>query len=147
MQFYKRHQRKNDEFTFVAYVGSQADKFHDAIAGMNELLSNLPEATQTFENAKKSLLKDYETERITKDGILFSYLNNEKKGVNADLRKQIYDKATSINFADIKQLHQSSVANKAYAYCVVASEKSVKQEDLAKYGEVKKLSLTQLFGY
>ncbi|BFG70421.1 insulinase family protein [Sediminibacterium sp. KACHI17] len=139
--------KKEDDFSFVAYVGSQADKFHEAIAGMNELLNTLPEATQTFENAKKSLLKDYETERITKDGILFSYLNNEKKGISTDLRKQIYDKATGISFTDLKQLHQSGIANKAYAYCVVASEKSVKQEDLEKYGEVKKLSLTQLFGY
>lgn len=139
--------KKDDEFGFIAYVGCQADKFHQAIPAMNELLNDLPEADKTFDNAKKSLLKDFETERITKDNIIFNYLANKRKGVDHDLRKDIYTQASAMNFADIKKLHDAELSHKPYVYCVVASEKKVTMDDMKKYGEVKKLSLEELFGY
>jgi predicted Zn-dependent peptidase len=139
--------KKDDEFGFIAYVGCQADKFHQAIPAMNELLNDLPEADKTFDNAKKSLLKDFETERITKDNIIFNYLANKRKGVDHDLRKDIYTQASTMNFADIKKLHDAELSHKPYVYCVVASEKKVTMDDMKKYGEVKKLSLEELFGY
>ncbi len=139
--------KKTDPYGFMAYVGSQADKFHQAIGGMNELLNDLPQAEQTFENAKKSLVKDYETERITKDAIVFSYLASQRKGLNYDLRKDIYEQASKLSFTDLKNLHSAQLAHKNYTYCVVASEKKLTMDDLGKYGAVKKLSLEELFGY
>ncbi len=139
--------KKDDQFGFMSYVGCQADKFNDAVAGMNDLLNTLPEAAQNFDNAKKSLLKDYETERITKENIVSSYLANLKKGVDHDLRKDIYEQAASLQFNDIKGLHDADLSQKPYTYCIVASEKKLKEEDMKKIGDVKKLSLTELFGY
>ncbi|SJZ75499.1 M16 family metallopeptidase [Sediminibacterium ginsengisoli] len=139
--------KKEDKFAFIAYVGSQADKFHEAINGMNELINDLPEAEQTFENAKKSLLKDYETERITKDAIVFNYLAGKRKGVDHDIRKDIYTQASAITFNDLKKLHDTELSRKPYTYAVVASEKKVTMDDLKKYGAVKKVSLEELFGY
>lgn len=139
--------KKEDRFAFMSYVGCQADKFNEAVAGMNDLLNNLPEAAQNFDNAKKSLLKDYETERITKENIVSSYLANLKKGVDHDLRKDVYEQAASIQFSDIKGLHDTDLSQKPYTYCIVASEKKLKEEDMKKIGDVKKLSLAELFGY
>ncbi|SDX13927.1 Predicted Zn-dependent peptidase [Hydrobacter penzbergensis] len=139
--------KKEDQFAFMSYVGCQADKFNEAVAGMNDLLNNLPEAAQNFDNAKKSLLKDYETERITKENIVSSYLANLKKGVDHDLRKDVYEQAASIQFSDIKGLHDTDLSQKPYTYCIVASEKKLKEEDMKKIGDVKKLSLAELFGY
>jgi hypothetical protein len=48
---------------------------------------------------------------------------------------------------DIKQFHEKEVAGKAYTYCVVASDKKIKVDDLKKEGEVKVLSLEEIFGY
>jgi len=39
------------------------------------------------------------------------------------------------------------MSNKPYVYCIVAKEENLKQEDLAKLGEVKKVDLKELFGY
>ncbi|HWJ28095.1 MAG TPA: insulinase family protein, partial [Flavisolibacter sp.] len=68
-------QKKDDEFSVVAYVGSQSDKMNDAIKSMNELLNELPKTEQSFANARSSLMKNLETDRITQDGIITSYLN------------------------------------------------------------------------
>ncbi|MES2372457.1 MAG: insulinase family protein [Bacteroidota bacterium] len=139
--------KKEDDFSFIAYVGSQADKLDDAIAGMNELLNDMPETKQNFEDTRKGTLKDYETDRITKESIVFNYLSLQKKGIDHDLRKDIYEQMKQLKFDDIKQLHDNAVSHKPFTYCIVASEKKIKTDDLKKYGEVKKLSLEQLFGY
>ena len=52
-----------------------------------------------------------------------------------------------INFSDLKNFAKDNLSNKPYTYCIVASEKKIKTEDLQKYGELKKLSLEEVFGY
>jgi predicted Zn-dependent peptidase len=145
--FYSKPSRKEDPFSVVAYVGCQADKMNEAVKGMNELLNTLPQSDKAFATAKTSIKNDIETQRITKDGILFSYLAAQRKGVNYDIRKNQYQAINKMNFADIQKFHQQELANKPYTYCVVASEKKVADEDLKKMGEVKKLSLEEIFGY
>ena len=93
--------KKDKDYAMVAYVGSQADKMNEAVAGMNELLDELPKADANFVNARKSLMKDVETDRITKDAIITSYLNAARKGVNYDLRKVNYEKYSNITLNDL----------------------------------------------
>ncbi len=140
--------KKEDNFSFYAYVGSQADKLNEAVAGMNELLNDLPPASpEGFEDTRKGTLKDYETDRITKENIVFSYLDLKKKGIDHDYRKDIYEQMKKLSFADMKKLHDEEIAHKPYTYCILASEKKISVDDLKKYGEVKKISLEQIFGY
>lgn len=139
--------KKDDNYTLVAYVGSQADKLNEAVAGMNELLTDLPKTEKNFITSQQSLIKDLETERITKDNIIISYLEAERKGINYDLRKENYLQYSKLTLDDLYKFHQNQLAKKPYTYCVVASEKRINPDDLKKYGEVKKLTLEELFGY
>ena len=52
-----------------------------------------------------------------------------------------------MSFSDLKSFHDAYLKNKAYTYCVVASDKKVSDDDLKKYGEVVKPDLKQIFGY
>jgi predicted Zn-dependent peptidase len=139
--------KKDDPFYMLAYIGCQADKMNDALKGMNELLNNMPVSEKGFELAKTSLKKDLETARTTKDGIVFSYLADREKGVDHDLRKDEYAALDTLTMNDVKQFHQDQLANKAYTYCVMGSEKKISEDDLKKVGELKKLSLEDIFGY
>lgn len=139
--------KKEDTYSVVAYVGTQADKMNEAVAGMNELLDDLPKTDANFINARKSLMKDIETDRITKDAIITNYLNAVRKGVDRDLRKENYAQYSNLTLNDLYKFHQDVLAKKPYTYCVVASEKRINPDDLKKYGEVKKLTLQELFGY
>jgi predicted Zn-dependent peptidase len=139
--------KKDDKFYMVAYVGSQADKMDDAVKGMNELLNDMPKAEQNFENAKTSLKKNIETDRISQDGIINSYLSAQRKGLDHDIRQDAYTRYSSLQWNDIQKYHKEELANQPYTYCIVASDKRIKTEDLGKYGEVKVLSLDELFGY
>ena len=131
----------------IAYVGSQADKMNDAVAGMNELLNVLPQADKSFEASKYNALNALETSRVTKDDIIQSYFADQKLGIDHDSRIDEYNGLKPLTFADIKEFHTNNVANKPYNYCIVASEKKVKLEDMQKFGTVTKLTLEQIFGY
>lgn len=139
--------KKEDPFYIVAYIGSQADKMNEAIAGMNALLNDLPVSEQGFQLAITSQKKDIETERFTQDGIIFAYLAAKQKGLDYDDRKDEYEALDKMTIADVKAFHQQQIAGKAYTYAVVASDKKIKMDDLKKVGDVKTLSLEEIFGY
>ncbi len=139
--------KQEDTYSILAFVGTQADKSKDAIKGMNELLNDLPNSEKGFQTAKISMKNDIETERVVEDGIIFSYLAALKKGLKHDIRKDVYEKVNTLTFQDIKKLHQEEMANKAYTYCIVASEENINEEELKEIGQVTKLSLEELFGY
>ena len=139
--------KKDDRNYFVAYVGTQADKLNESVKSMNELLNDMPESEKGLTYAKENIRKSLETERITQDDILFSYLSAKRKGLDYDERKNIYEDVSKLSFADIKKFHDDELKDKPYTYCIVASEKKVSDEDLKKYGELIKPTLKQIFGY
>jgi len=147
MAMFVTPEKKEDTYFTVAYVGSQADKFNDAVVAMNELLNDIPEIASNIEFAKSGIKKDIETQRITQDGIIFNYLDAEQKGLTEDLRIKKYAAVDNIGYKDLKDFHSRNIAGKPYTYAVVASENKIKMEDLEKLGAVKKLSLEEIFGY
>ena len=145
--FYAKPDKKEDPFYTLAYVGSQADKFNESVVAMNELLNELPDVQENIKNARAGIKKDIETERITQDAIIFNYLAAQRKGLNEDIRKKTYVAVDKIGYKELKQFHTEYIANKPYTYAIVASEKKLSEDDMKKFGEVKKLSLEEIFGY
>ena len=145
--YYVQPQKKDQDYYMLGYVGSQADKFNDATVAMNELLTKMPELSKNLDLAKNQVKKDIQTERITQDAIIYNYLNAKNLGLTDDIRKQIYAKVDAVSMADIKDFHQTHFSGKPYTYAIVASEKRISQDDMKKLGEVKKLTLEEIFGY
>ncbi len=144
---YAAPDKKENKFVSVAYVGSQADKMNEAINAMNELLNNLPRTDEALESSKESIRHDIASQRITKDGIIFSYLSNKKMGLNTDFRKTVYETVGKLTFDDIQKFHDKNIAGKPYTYCIVASKDKVSVDDLKKIGTLQELSLEDIFGY
>lgn len=145
--FYAKPDKKEDPFYTLAYVGSQADKFNESVVAMNELLNELPEVEGNIKNARAGIKKDIETERITQDAIIFNYLTAQRKGLDEDIRKKTYTAVDKIGYKELKAFHNEHIANKPYTYAIVASEKKLSMDEMKKFGEVKKLSLEEIFGY
>ena len=145
--YYIAPQKKDQQYYMLGYVGSQADKFKDATVAMNDLLNNLPEVSTNLDLAKNGVKKDIQTERITQDNIIFSYLANKQLGQTEDVRKKLYTSVDKVTMQDLKAFHKTYLSGKPYTYAIVASEKKVSLDDMKKLGEVKKISLDELFGY
>ena len=140
-------EKKEDPYYISAYVGCQADKFSESIKAMNELLNDLPSVENNMLAARSGLKKDIETERITKDDIIYNFIAAERKGLNEDIRKSIYENADRLTYSDLKKFHDDNMAVKPFTYCIVASEKKLNADEVQKCGPVRKLSLTEIFGY
>jgi predicted Zn-dependent peptidase len=144
---YETPAKKEDPFFILAYIGCQADKLNEAIDGMNALLNDLPVSEKGFELALTGEKKDIETERYTGDEIVFAYLGDREKGLDYDQRKEEYGELDSLTMEDVRSFHQREISGKAYTYCVVASQKRIRMDDLKKRGDVKVLTLEEIFGY
>jgi hypothetical protein len=93
------------------------------------------------------MLKNYQTERITQDAIAFNYLAAQEKGLNYDERSKIFEALGKLGLEDLKKFQEANIANKPVTYCIVGSDTKIKVDELSKYGEVKKLTLEDVFGY
>ncbi|KGE12358.1 M16 family metallopeptidase [Sphingobacterium deserti] len=145
--FFGQPQKKENHYVVGAYIGTQSDKFKEAIDGMNELLNVLPESPLALETAKVSLLKSLASERITNAGILNSYLASKRLGNTSDIRKAVYEEAPKLQYADLEAFHQREFSNKPYVYCIVGDKESLPDQELEKIGKLKKPSLKEIFGY
>ena len=144
---YVTPKKKDDHYFVTAYIGSQSDKFPEATNAMNELLTDLPQLPENLSLAKTQTRKDIENERIMQDDIIFDYLAARDLGRNTDIRREIYQKAGTIDFHQLNEFYKKNISGKPYIYSVVASEKNLKDADLKKLGDYKKLNLKEIFGY
>lgn len=131
----------------MAYIGTQSDKLPEAMAGMVDLLNNMPESDNLFASAKKATEEQIRTERITKSNILFNYMNAKKLGNNHDIRKDIYDALPTLTFENIKSFQQTRIKNKKYNIMVLGSKSNLDLKTLENYGEITYLTLSDIFGY
>jgi predicted Zn-dependent peptidase len=140
-------QKKNEPFFTMAYVGCQADKMKESIAAMQHLLTELPESAKLLEQSKGAIKNSIATTRISKTGLFFNYINNTKKGINYDIRKNIYDQVGNLSFNDINSFFKNNISNKSYTLNVFGNKEKVNWDLMKNYGEVNTLSLEELFGY
>lgn len=140
-------QRSDRSHYNIAYIGTQADKLPEAIAGLYELLVNLPSSEITFNSAKENLRQKLNTERITRGGILNSYLAAQKLGLDHDIRKDVYEKFSSISIDDIQKFQSENVKDSKYTILVLGDKNKLDIKTLEKYGNVKYLTLEEVFGY
>ncbi|HNV30739.1 MAG TPA: insulinase family protein, partial [Cyclobacteriaceae bacterium] len=132
---------------FYGYVGTQADKQVEAMKGLSALIRNFPRTESGFEVAKSGIMNRIESARITKTGILFNYLDAQRKGIDHDVRKDVYEQAQQLTLDDIQKFHEQYLSGAKYNVVVLGKEGKLNLKDLQKYGKVKELTLDELFGY
>jgi predicted Zn-dependent peptidase len=145
--FYQQPNKKQDPYYIIAYVGTQADKLNEAMGAMNDLLQNMPVSDNKFESAKAALINQIETERVIKEGIIFTIAGSEKLGLYSDGRKVVYDKVVPMKFEDLNRFYTANYKGKTFTYAIMGSKEKINMTDLKKYGEVKEVTLEELFGY
>lgn len=145
--YYGQPEKKQEHEMMSAYIGTQSDKFKDAVSGMNELLNQLPESKIGVESVRENILKSLASERITGARILSSYLKAQRSGLSEDPRKAIFEKIPTLTYNDLKVFHTDKISNKPYIYCIVGDQSDLKESDISSLGEIKKVSLSEIFGY
>ena len=137
----------DDSKYFYSYIGTQADKLPEAMAGMLDLINNMPESQGSLNASRSGILSQIQTERITKAGILFDYQSAQKLGLDYDIRKDIYSEVRNLSMDDVKTFHNKYIKDSKYTILVLGDREKLDIDALSKYGTVEYLTLEDVFGY
>ena len=144
---YRTPNKKDDHHYAMSYIGTQADKLEEAMEGMNDLLDNMPQAETNMNNAKEAILKKIRTERITKLNVLNQYEKAKKMGINYDIRKDLYEQVETFDMNALLDFHNNHMNNNTRVVLVLGSKEDLNLNVLKQYGEIRHLSLEDVFGY
>ena len=138
--------KENDNIVY-AYIGTQANKLPQAVDAMLELLNDMPEAEEQFNNAKDAALKQIAAQRITKSNIFWNYESLLKRGIDYDYREEMYNEIQNMTMADVSSFFNENVKGQNYSVSVIGNKKDLDLKSLAKLGKVREMDIDYLFNY
>lgn len=133
--------------TYMAYIGSQADKGNEAVASMKEIIYNLPVSPNAFAKAKEGMKKQISTSRTLDMNIVFAYLAAKEYGRDKTTDAIIWESIDKLTLDDIVKYQKERIKPLTFTMGVLADKKKLPKDFFAKHAPVTEVSLTELFGY
>jgi zinc protease len=132
---------------YSAFMSTQADKLGLAIDGMTGLMKEMPGDEKSFRMSCDGLMNNISTQRITNRAMFSSWYSNKLQGVENDIRKDVYSKASTITLEEMRSFFSSYISNRNYSFLIIGNKNMLDFGKLNKIGETKILSLEEIFGY
>jgi hypothetical protein len=131
----------------MAFVGTQPDKLEDAMTEMFNLMTEMPEAEKQFELAKEAILSKIESQRIIKSSVFWNYLSTKDRGLDYDIRKNVYETVQTATMDDMKAFFNTEIKGNTFNIGILANVNDLDKKMLSEIGEVKELTTDDLFPY
>jgi zinc protease len=144
---YSSPAKKDNSFYLMGFIGTQPDKLEMATNSFVRLLTDMIEKEQSLNVSRNSILNTIATERITNTNVFFQYLNNTDLGIENDIREELYKAAQDATMEDLRNFFNTYIKDQPYAYLVLGDTRSLDKNVLKRMGEVKHITLEELFGY
>lgn len=144
--FYGSPARQDHAHYLRAYVGTQPDKMAIAIDAMREIVQNMPVAEDQIEQARQSILKKIESERITPARRFWEHLKWSDRGVEEDARKLLYDFAQRVTAQDLIDFQAQKVKDRKFNFMIMGNKEHIDTDYLKKIGPVKEIGIKDIFG-
>lgn len=145
--YYDSYPRVNHPEIYFTHIISQNDKMMDCINVFNQILDTVPQSQSAFEIAKQSLTKSLQSQRITRERVLYNYLQAKEHHLMQPISKTVYEALPTLQLQDIVDFEKQNMAHKTYRYVILGDEKNLDMESLEKIGTIKRLSTEEIFGY
>jgi len=145
--YYTYNGKKDDYFYNNANIITQNDKLFDALDAYEELFNDMPQAEANFKLAKDAIITASRTARTTKMDVIYLYLSNEQLGWTEKMTKQSYQASLKLTMDDLINFQKKYIKGQKKTYLILGKESEMDFNRLAKFGQVKKLTLDQIFGY
>ena len=138
---------KDDSYMYYAFIATQNDKMQTAIEAFDEIINDMPESEAAFEVAKEALTTRIRTNRTTGYAILDSYISDRDKGLTEPLMKRLYETVPGLTLDDVKKIQDEWVEGRTYVYGILGDIKDLDMDYLKTLGEIRILTLEDIFGY
>ena len=144
---YSRPTRKDEPESFFTHIITQNDKMIDCVSHFHTILDTIPQSDASFQIAKEGLMKQLASRRTTKFGLINAWIAARDLGLDYDLNEKIYAALPQLTLKDIVDFEQQQIARKPYRYIILGDERELDMKALGQYGPVRRVSITDIFGY
>ena len=144
---YRRPQLKGEPENFFTHIITQNDKMMDCVTHFHTILDSIPQSEASFQIAKEGLTKQLASRRTTKFGLINAWIAARNLGIDYDLNERIYAALPNLTMKDIVDFEQQQIARKPYRYIILGNERDLDMAALQQYGPVRRVSLSEIFGY
>lgn len=144
---YSNSSQKDKYNYLLAYVGTQADKLNLAVEEMMKLMNDMPKAQNQFDSSREAALKRIATQRYTKSSVFFYWQNLQDRGIDYDINRDIYAQTQKMTLNDLESFFNQRVKGKTFNVGLIGKKENLDWDIVKKMGDVKELTLEELFGY
>ncbi len=139
---------RTDEFHYnYSTLSTQPDKLTEAITAMLQLLNEMPQAEIQFNASKDAVIQSYQTKRIVRSNIFWTYLKNKNLNIDHDIRKDDYEVIKNMNISQLNEFFEKHITNKKYGFFIIGEKDKIDIKQLEKFGKVEILTLKDIFNY
>jgi predicted Zn-dependent peptidase len=142
---YAQGSREDAENLMLGAIGSQTDKTVDAVTAFVDLIDNMPESTERFDESVNSLLNRYRTSKLSFREVIGSVRSWERLGLQGDPRRDRYAQLQNVTMEDLLAFQQEHVKGRPKLISIVGDTTAIDTEALAQFGSVKEVEVDELF--
>ena len=107
----------------------------------------IPQSETSFNIAKEGLTKQLASRRTTKFALINAWITARDLGLDYDLNKNVYEALPNLTMKDIVDFEQQQIARKPYRYIILGDERELDMAALQQYGPIRRVTLSEIFGY
>ena len=138
---------KDGYYYYMAFIATQNDKMKTAVEAFDDIINNMPESDAAFSIAKESLIARLRTQRVTGAEVLSEYIDCRDLGLKEPTAKAVFETVQYLTLEDVKSTQAKWVKNRTYSYGILGDINDIDVDYLKTLGDVKVVSLTDIFGY
>lgn len=142
---YATGSRKDEQNLMWGYIACQADKTPEAVEALIDLIDNLPESPERFDEARQSRIVRYRTAKIGFRQVIGAVRSWERLGVPIDPRIARYESIRASNMDLMLQFHKAHVQGHPKLISIVGDRNRMDMDRLTAVGEVIEIGLEDIF--
>ena len=142
---YAQGSRQDAETLMLGVIGTQNDKAVDALQAFVDLIDNMPQSAERFNDALGSQVNLYRTSTASARQIPGMVRSWERLGMSGDPRPQRFAQLQQMSFEDVLQFQRNRVADRPKLISIVGDTSRMDIESLEQLGTVRELSVDDVF--
>ncbi|MBT8145857.1 MAG: insulinase family protein, partial [Gammaproteobacteria bacterium] len=142
---YAQGGRENAENLMLGAIGSQTDKTVDAVSAFVDLIDNMPESTERFDESVSSLLNRYRTSKLSFREVTGAVRSWERLGLEGDPRRARYQQLQQVTMDDLLAFQRERVKDRPKLISIVGDTSVIDVDALSQFGAVREVQVDEIF--
>ena len=142
---YELGNREGEQNLMWGYIGCQADKTPEAITALIDLIDNLPQTPQRFEETKNAVINQYRVGKLKFRDILPAIRTWENRGLSPDPRQARFEAIQKADINTMLNFHKTHIQSRAKRISIVGDTTQIDRNQLAPVGTIIPIDINELF--